>query len=385
MANRCKVGNSRGCGSGVKDGESPLSRLERINPAACRVALPVSGQKTIIRQRFRLYKCPKRYFWIGNLLLDVSIIIVSWNVRALLRMCLHSIYRSLSDSTIQVEVIVVDNNSQDGSAEMVAQEFPQVTLLRNDGNLGFTKANNQGIALAKGRYVLLLNPDTELAPGALTSLLNYADSNPDIGVVGPKLLFPDGSVQSSRRHFPTLLTGCIESTILQRFFPDHPALRRYYVLDASNDDVQEVDWVVGACMLVRREVIDQVGAFDERFFMYSEELDWCYRIKRVGWRVAYLPAARVIHYEAKSSEQNLLGRNIHFHDSKCKFFGKHYGYWQGSLLRLVIVFNFGFQIAEDVLKLLVVSRNREMRKGRIGMLARAASWHLGRVFLGFGK
>lgn len=318
-------------------------------------------------------------------LLDVSIVIVSWNVRALLEKCLRSIYRSLAEAHILAEVIVVDNASRDGSAEMVAQDFPQATILPNEANLGFTKANNQGIVLAKGRYVLMLNPDTEIMPDALHSLLEYADAHPDVGVIGPKLVFPDGSVQSSRRRFPTLLTGCLESTVLQRYFPDHPALERYYVLDAPDDEIQEVDWVVGACMLVRHEVIDRVGAFDERFFMYSEELDWCYRIKRAGWKVVYFPASQVVHHEAKSSEQNLLARNIYFHDSKCRFFGKHYGVWQELLLRCVILLNFGFLITEDVLKLVFVSRNREMRKGRIGMLARAAGWHLGHIIPGFSR
>ncbi|MBI2954150.1 MAG: glycosyltransferase family 2 protein [Chloroflexi bacterium] len=311
--------------------------------------------------------------------MDVSIIIVSWNVQGLLRNCLRSVYRSLADSSIRAEVIAVDNNSVDGSAAMVAREFPQATLIRNVDNLGFTRANNQGLARAEGRYALLLNPDAELTPGALGALLEYAESRPEVGVVGPKLVFGDGSVQSSRRRFPTLMTGLIESTVLQRFVPDHPALRRYYVLDVPNDRAQEVDWVVGACLLVRREALSKVGAFDERFFMYSEELDLCYRIKKAGWKVIYFPEAQVVHHEARSSEQNLMGRNIYFHDSKCKFFGKHYGAGQGLLLRCVVVLSFAFQIVEDLLKLLVVSRNREMRKGRIGMLARVAKWHLRRI------
>lgn len=348
-------------------------------------ALPVECRKTIIRQRFLPCITFSQHYWTGSLLLDVSIIIVSWNVRELLGTCLSSIYRSLASSTIQAEVIVVDNNSHDGSAKMVAQDFPDAIVLPNEANLGFTKANNQGIALAKGRYILILNPDTEVAPSALSTLLKYADSHPDVAVIGPKLVFPDGSVQSSRRRFPNLLTGCIESTVLQRLFPNHNTLRRYYVLDTADDDVQEVDWVVGACMLVRREVVMQVGAFDERFFMYSEELDWCYRIKKAGWKVVYLPTAKVTHYEAKSSEQNLLGRNMYFHDSKCSFYEKHFGAWQGGLMRCVVLLNFGFQIAEDVLKLIFLSRNREMRKGRIVMLAKAAGWHLGRTLPGLSK
>lgn len=321
----------------------------------------------------------------GETRLDLSIIIVSWNVQALLRACLSSVFRSLGGLPVEAEVIVVDNDSRDGSAEMVAQEFPVVKVSRNNANVGFTRANNQGIATASGRYLLLLNPDAELAPGSLKSLLEYAEAHPKVGVIGPKLVFPDGTVQSSRRRFPSLLTGCLESTVLQRYLPDHPSLRHYYVLDGSDEDTQEVDWVVGACMLVRRDAVECVGAFDERFFMYSEELDLCYRIKRAGWKVIYLAQAQVIHHEAKSSEQNLVNRNIHFHDSRCKFFGKHHGRWQEFLLRWIVLAHFGFMIVEDLLKLLVVPRNRGMRRGRIGMLSKVAGWHLGRILSGGGR
>lgn len=308
--------------------------------------------------------------------LDVSIVIVNWNVKGLLKLCLRSIYQSLSDAAFEWEVIVVDNASEDGSLQMVAREFPGVKLVANQSNLGFTKANNQGMALASGRYVLLLNPDTELTRGALATMLEYMEARHDVAALGPQLLFADGTVQSSRRRFPTFLTGFIESTVLQRFFPEHSLLKRYYVLDRSNDEVQEVNWVVGACMLVRREAIDEVGVFDEQFFMYSEELDWCFRMEKAGWKIVYLPLARVLHYEARSSEQNVLGRNIHFHDSKCKFFSKHHGAWKGMVLRMFIVLTLVFQVVEDGLKLILVVRNRRMRKQRMAMLTKAAGWHL---------
>lgn len=317
--------------------------------------------------------------------MDLSVIIVSWNVQKLLRACLTSVFRSLENLPLQAEIIVVDNDSSDGSDEMVAREFPSVRLLDNDANVGFTKANNQGLAIADGRYLLLLNPDAELASGALRSLHDYAEAHPSVGIIGPKLLFPDGTVQSSRRRFPSLSTGLLESTVLQRFLPSHPTLRRYYVLDASDEDTQEVDWVVGACMLVRREAIERVGSFDERFFMYSEELDLCYRTKADGWKVVYLPTARVVHHEAKSSEQNLVNRNLHFHDSKCKFFGKHHGRWQELLLRWVVLAHFSFLIVEDLFKLLLISRNRAMRRNRIGMLSNVVGWHLRHIFSGSAR
>lgn len=255
---------------------------------------------------------------------------------------------------------------------MVAAEFPEVRLIANEDNVGFTRANNQALRLARGHYVCLLNPDCEALPGSLLNMVDYIQEHPDVGAVGPQLLFPDGSVQSSRRRFPTLRTGLVESTILQRSFPRSRALLEYYCDDLPTNQTHEVDWLVGACLMIRREALDQVGLLDEGFFMYSEELDWCFRAKRAGWKVVYLPQARVVHHEGKSSEQNLVNRNIHFHDSKCRFFGKHHGSWQGTLLRAFIFLTFLYQIVEESLKFVLVARNRQMRRNRLSMLAQVS-------------
>ncbi|MBI4319513.1 MAG: glycosyltransferase family 2 protein [Chloroflexi bacterium] len=314
---------------------------------------------------------------------ELSIVIVSWNVKDLLRACLESLRAQWPfgepDAAGRAEVFVVDNASGDSTSTMLALEFPWAKLIANPQNVGFTKANNQAIIQSSGRYVLLLNPDTEVLPGGLERMAGFMDLHPDVGMLGPQLLFPDGTVQSSRRRFPTMVTALIESTVLQRWLPNHPSLNAYYVADRSNDEVQEVDWVVGACLLVRREVIEQVGILDQRFFMYSEELDWCYRAKRASWKVMYLPEAKVVHHEARSSDQNVLTRNIHFHNSKCEFFAKHHGPWQGLALRVFILLTFVFLIAEDTAKLLLISRNRSMRRQRIAVLAAAARWHLFRI------
>ncbi len=294
-------------------------------------------------------------------MVDLSVIIVSWNVRELLARCLASLRAAGIGSW---EIIVVDNASSDGSAAMVRQHFPQVRLIANDSNLGFAHGNNQGIAASQGCYVLLLNPDTEVVGEAVATLLTFLDAHPDVGVMGPQLRYPDGSIQPSRRRFPTLATAFVESTVLQPLFAGSSLLRRYYVADRPDDVTQDVDWLVGACLLVRREAIVQAGPLDEGFFMYSEELDWCRRLKQAGWRIVYLPAAQVIHYEGKSSEPNLAVRDIRFHSSKVRYFRQHHGAWSAELLRLFLLGTFVWQLAVESLKWLV-GHKRPLRASRV--------------------
>jgi GT2 family glycosyltransferase len=247
---------------------------------------------------------------------------------------------------------------------MIEEEFPEVRLIANSENVGFTVGNNQGIAASQGRYVLLLNPDTEIVGNALATMVEYMDHHPQVGVLGPQLLNPDGSIQSSRRRFPTLATAFLESTILQQWFPDNAVLRRYYVLDQPEDETQEVDWVTGACLLARREAIEEVGLLDEGFFMYSEELDWCHRIKAQGWEVVYLPMARVIHYGAQSSEQVKPFQHVQFQRSKIRYFRKHHGSWQAEVLRLFILATYLYQLIVEALKWLV-GHKRPLRAARV--------------------
>ncbi len=223
------------------------------------------------------------------------------------------------------EIIVVDNASSDGTVEMLRAEFPSVRVMANATNVGFTRANNQALAIAQGRYLFLLNPDTQLHPGALQTLSDFMDAHPQVGIVGPQLFYGDGLPQSSRRRFPTIATAFLESTILQRWFPRSRVLTRYYMLDTRDDETQPVDWINGSAMFVRRAMYEQIGGFDEGFFMYSEELDWCYRAKKAGWQIVYLPTAQVTHYEGKSSEQASARRDIFFNTSKIRFFHKYHG------------------------------------------------------------
>ncbi len=304
---------------------------------------------------------------------DLSIVIVNWNVQELLRRCLHSIMSNFQlpilrrasgqASNFQIEVIVVDNASSDGSVAMIEEEFPQVRLLANSENVGFTVGNNQGIAVSRGRYILLLNPDTEIVGDTLPTMVEYMDNHPPVGALGPQLLNPDWSIQSSRRRFPTMATAFLESTILHQWFPDNAVLRHYYILDRPDGEIQEVDWVTGACLLTRREAIEEVGLLDEGFFMYSEELDWCRRARERGWKVIYLPTARVIHHGAQSSEQVKSFQHIQFQRSKIRYFRKHHGLWQAEVLRLFILTTYLYQLIVEALKWLV-GHKRSLRVAR---------------------
>jgi N-acetylglucosaminyl-diphospho-decaprenol L-rhamnosyltransferase len=292
--------------------------------------------------------------------LDLSVIIVSWNVRDLLAACLDS----LAGCGISTETIVVDNASSDGSAAMLAARYPAVRVIANPDNRGFTRANNQGLALSSGRYVLFLNPDTEVVGDALRTMVSYMDEHPRTGALGPRLRFGDGTQQSSRRRFPTLATALFESSPVAWHWPNNRWARWYHMEDCPDDEVQRVDWVVGAALLARRDVLEQIGGFDEGFFMYSEELDWCKRAADAGWEVVYLPAAQIIHYEGKSSEQAVAARHIHFQTSKVRYFRKHLGAAPATLLRLFILAAFALEWSGEAAKWLAGSK-RELRRGRM--------------------
>ncbi len=301
----------------------------------------------------------------NNRAMDVSVIIVSWNVWKWLAPCLDSVREALGN--LKGEIIVVDNASTDGTPERVREAFPEVRLLVNPVNRGFPAANNQGMAIARGRYFLLLNPDTRVLDRAIEFLVAFADTHPEAGVVGPQLLNPDGTVQSSRRRFPTFWTALFESTWWQPYAP-RQILRRYYVLDRPDDETQEVDWVTGAAMLVRREAVEQVGLMDEEFFMYAEEMDWCRRIRAAGWKVFYYPAARVIHYGGRSSDQVPAVQHLAFQRSKIRYFRKHHGPIAAVALRAFLIGQYLWQIGIEGAKA-ALGHKRAMRRERIRIYA----------------
>jgi GT2 family glycosyltransferase len=265
---------------------------------------------------------------------------------------------------LAIEIIVVDSASSDGSPQMVRDRFPQVRLIASQENLGYAKGNNVGAEAAQGRYLFLLNPDTVVQPDALGRMVDYMDAHPEVGVLGPQLLWPDGSIQSSRRRFPTLGSLFWESTLLEQWFPENRYVRRYHLADQSVDQAQKVDWVVGAAILIRHEAWQQVGPIDQDFFMYFEETDWCQRSAEAGWETHYLPTAQVIHYEGKSSEQVVAARTLRFQRSKLRYTRKYFGPGWTLLLKLFLWLTFAFQWAEESLKWLLGHR-RALRRERM--------------------
>ncbi len=256
----------------------------------------------------------------------LSIVIVSWNVREDLRECLRSLLKDEGSrlESGEIEIIVVDNASTDGTAEMVEHEFPQVKLLVNPQNLGYTKANNIGIKHSCGKYILLLNPDTIVHQGALQALIDCAESHPEAGIIGAKLLNSDGSVQRSARSFPDIGAGLFRNTFLGRLFPNNPFVRRYLLADFGYDEVREVDWVSGAAMLVRRDLIERIGGLDERFWAYCEDVDLCWRAWQAGYKVLFCPNAVITHKVGRSSDQRLVPSLIQHHKSMWLFYLKNY-------------------------------------------------------------
>lgn len=253
--------------------------------------------------------------------LTVSAIIVSYNTRAMTLECLRVLMGELRG--FSAEVFVVDNASTDGSTEAVRAEFPEVRLLVSPHNAGFGAANNVAMQQARGRYLLLLNTDAFPRPSSVATLVDFLNKNPNVGVVGPRLSYQDGSLQQSCFRCTTPFYAWAENSGLTKLLRRYSALDDYRGWDHASE--RDVDFVIGACLMLRREVYEQIGGFDERFFMYQEEADWERRIKQVGWRVVFTPTADVIHLAGASGRDEPLRINHHFFESLDKYMLKHHG------------------------------------------------------------
>ncbi len=278
---------------------------------------------------------------------DVSIIVVNWNTRQLLRDCIDSILRH--SEGYSVEIVVVDNHSSDGSVEMVREQYPQVLLIANEENTGFARANNQGVRAASGRYVLLLNSDAMLTPGALRSLMELAASNPRIGMVGAQLIYPDGSFQASFTRIPTLRQEFLILSGLGRLL-----YGRTYPSFGPEESAgpQPAGYVEGACMLAPRSAYLGVGGLDEGYFMYAEDVDLCFAMHRGGWQVWYQPEARIIHLGSASSKNRKPQREADLYRSRVRFFRKNYGNSSAAALKaLIFAFTVVKMAAHRVLRL----------------------------------
>ena len=295
---------------------------------------------------------------------DIAVIIVNWNAREDLRRCMESLYAEPKPQ-VAYDVWVVDNASDDGSAAMVASEFPQVKLIVNTENTGFSKANNQAIAQTDSRYVFLLNSDAFIHPGALEHLVAYADAHPQAGIIGPKVLNVGGSLQFSCRRFPSLGAGFFRNTYLGRLFPHNKFASDYLMNNFDHAHDRAVDWVSGCAMLLRRELIQQIGTLDERFYMYCEDVDICQRAWEGGWEVVYAPEAVVTHAIGRSSDKNGDQMIIEFHRSWYEYDRKRHP--KASLLRRAAVYS-GLWLRAAVR----IAKRRASAK-RHADLARAAS------------
>lgn len=255
--------------------------------------------------------------------MNISIVIVNWNVRDYLRRCLTSVYKFTQD--LEFEVFVVDNNSSDGSQAMVREDFPRARLIASPVNLGFARGNNLALGRCRGRYIIILNPDTELVDNGFKEMALFMEANPFVSVLAPRLIYPDGSLQRSCRNFPTVLMDFWESLYLNEAFPESNVFNRYLMGMWEHNEPRDVDQPYGACLMIRDEVLKKIGFFDGRFFMYYDEVDLCYRIKKAGGRIYYLPSVKVIHHSNKSSNQVSLKCECYKAKSRLMFFKKHYG------------------------------------------------------------
>lgn len=253
----------------------------------------------------------------------VSVVIVSYNTRDLLLNCLRSVYAC--NGSIEPEVFVVDNASSDGSVEAVRVEFPQCTVIANRENLGFSKANNLALKRAGGRYILLLNPDTVVEPDVLEKMTDYMDSHPDVGMVSCKLITDDGSLDlACRRSFPSLWDGFCRASGLSKWFSKSRLFARYNLTYLDENETHEVECVNGAFMFVRTEALAQVGLLDEDYFMYIEDMDWCYRFRKAGWKIVYHPCATTLHLKGRSGNPRSTEMVRELFKSTEIFYRKHY-------------------------------------------------------------
>ncbi|NWF94045.1 MAG: glycosyltransferase family 2 protein [Syntrophaceae bacterium] len=301
--------------------------------------------------------------------MGLSVIIVNWNTKEFLLQCLESVHQSVREKGM--EVFVVDNGSTDGSVAAVRERFPEVKLIENRTNLGFARANNQALRLSKGRYVLLLNPDAKVKPGAIDRLTSFMDAHPEAGAAGGQLLNPDGSKQNSIANFPSLATELLNKSLLRWLFPS-----KYPGKEQDYTEPIEVDSVIGACMMVRRDTMEQVGLLDEDYFLFLEETDWCYRMKRAGWRIYHLPQAEVYHFQGKGAEIEKRRARVEYFRSRYHFFKKN----RGSLQWLILVVGSVKRLLAELLLtavgcLLTCFAVKKWKK-RFSLLSYLMWWHL---------
>jgi hypothetical protein len=301
--------------------------------------------------------------------INLSIIIVNRNTKEYLLPCLRSVLEN--EEGTGWKIIVVDNGSRNGSPAEVKENFPSIDLIENEGNMGFAKAVNQGLQKAPGRYVVLLNPDTQVKKGAIGELISFMDAHPDAGIAGAKLLNSDGSKQNSIANFPSLATELSNKSLLRWLFPTRfPGKERDY------SEPVEVDSVIGACMMVRRDAIEQVGLLDEEYFLFLEETDWCFRMKKAGWRVCHVPQAEVYHFQGKSAEKDKRRAKVEYYRSRYHFFNKNRGRGPWLTLVIALVVRLGIESIFTTMACLFTLGMAERWRKKLSIYAYLLWWHL---------
>jgi GT2 family glycosyltransferase len=301
--------------------------------------------------------------------IDLSIVIVNWNTKDLLIQCLKSLEQTLQ--RLKMEVYVVDNGSVDRSVELMKEKFPEVILIQNPMNLGFAKANNQAMKRSKGKYILLLNPDTQVKEGAVKNLTHFMDAHPEVGIAGAKLLNSDGSKQNSIANFPSLATELLNKSLLRWFFP-----KTFLGKERNISEPIEVDSVIGACMMVRWETMEQVGLLDEDYFLFLEETDWCYRMKKAGWKVYHVPQAEIYHFQGKSAEKDKKRAKVEYYHSRYQFFKKHKENVQRLVLLIGLLIKLGFEFLSMVIACILTGFAVKKWRNKLSNYAYLLWWHL---------
>ncbi len=304
----------------------------------------------------------------------ISVIIVSYNVAKLMEKCLNSLFR---ETDLSLDIWVVDNNSDDDSVNIVKRNFKQVNLIENNENVGFASAVNQALELCNGDYIFLLNPDAFIKKNSIERMIDFLRANLKAGAVAPKILYPDNSLQLSCRAFPTITTQFLESSYLFKLFPKSKFFGKYFMSWWDHNNINEIDWASGSALMIRREALNKVGFLDEKMFMYSEDIDWCYRCWEKGWKIYYLPEAIVIHYDAQSAKISPANRLIQVLESRYYFFKKHGFKNKIFLLKTIVLLGLiGRIIISFLLWFLTFSKKkRHIRLEDLKTFCKAFLWH----------
>jgi len=305
---------------------------------------------------------------------DISIVIVSYNTITFLRNCLKSILQQFSG--IDIEVIVVDNASNDNSQDMVKQEFPAVVLIENKQNLGFAAANNLGIEQSSGRYVAIVNSDVIVLGDCLKQLINFMDITPTVAVAGPRILNPDKTLQPSCRKFPSLWNNFVQAAGLSRLFPKSSLFGDWTMKYWSHDFQCSVDALSGCFLMIRRQVLDKVGLLDERFFIYGEDLDWCRRFRNAGWSICFYPSARAIHHGGASSASAPVRWFLEMQKADLQYWKKHHGRLRQFCYILIVLMRHLFRLIGFVIAYPIKSKGRSQIKLKMQQSLACIQWLL---------